>query len=108
MGAAVAEDLLGKLFTPEYLEDPSPVYADLREHAPLLWHPGIDSWVVSPFADCAMAIKDATRFACDERRVDGAAHETATIPTALQSLQSLHPPENGPLRQLLIEGLHAQ
>ncbi|HEU5155695.1 MAG TPA: cytochrome P450 [Streptosporangiaceae bacterium] len=101
-------DPLERLLTPAALADPSPVYSDLRDNAPVLWHEGIESWIVSRYSDCALVIKDVERYACDERRVKGAAKDTVELPVALQSLQSLDPPENGPLRHLLIEGLRAQ
>jgi cytochrome P450 len=104
----VVGDPLERLLTPAALADPSPVYTELRESSPVYWHPGIDSWIVSRFADCSVVSKDAQRFACDERRVKSAGHEGAQIPVSLQSLQSLDPPANGPLRHLLIEGLRAQ
>lgn len=105
---AAVDDPLERLLAPVALGDPSQVYADLRDNTPVFWHQGIDSWLVSRFSDCALVIKDADRYACDERRVAGAGHEAVEIPAALQSLQSLDPPANGPLRHLLIEGIRAQ
>ncbi|WP_169813928.1 cytochrome P450 [Actinomadura kijaniata] len=105
---AVVDDPLERLLTPAALEDPSAVYADLRDNSPVYWHQGIDSWIISRFDDCVLVMKDDARFACDERRFEGTASQSVGIPVELLSLQSLDPPESGPLRSLLARGLRAQ
>ncbi|MGK5557130.1 cytochrome P450 [Actinomadura kijaniata] len=105
---AVVDDPLERLLTPAALADPSAVYADLRDNSPVYWHQGIDSWIVSRFDDCLLVMKDDARFACDERRFEGTASQSVGVPAELLSLQSLDPPESGPLRSLLGRGLRAQ
>ena len=39
-------------------EDPYPVYAALREHDPVYWHPAEKSWMISRYSDVAASLYD--------------------------------------------------
>ncbi|GAA3756680.1 hypothetical protein GCM10022402_38860 [Salinactinospora qingdaonensis] len=86
---------------PVNLRDPYPTYALMREHAPVLWHDRMQCWVVSRYADCVAVLRDHDTFARDPRRVGEALSEPSL------SVQSLDPPELGPLRRLLMNAVHA-
>ncbi|SOB86012.1 cytochrome P450 [Streptomyces sp. 1331.2] len=84
---------------PSTLHDPYPVYARLRRHAPVHWHEALDCWVLTRYDDCLAVVHDHERFARDRRRVG------AELPAALESLQTLDPPEQIPLRRLYLAAL---
>ena len=46
----------------EVHEDPYPIYAQLREQAPVYHHPELDFWALSRHADVLAAFKDVERF----------------------------------------------
>jgi pulcherriminic acid synthase len=48
------------LLSEEFASDPYPTYRTLREHAPLFWHEGTRSYVLSRHADVERAFKDET------------------------------------------------
>ncbi|WP_458364011.1 cytochrome P450 [Amycolatopsis heterodermiae] len=60
--SAAADEALLSLATPAGLADPYPVYAKLREEAPVFRSEVYDSWVVSRFADCQPLLADGTNF----------------------------------------------
>jgi cytochrome P450 len=86
---------------PATLADPYPLYARLRQHAPILWHEGMKSWLLSRYADCVAVLRDHERFARDWRRVG------QSVPEPSLSVQSLDPPDQAPLRGLFLRSLHA-
>lgn len=45
-----------RLFQPEMVPDPYPVYARLRETDPVYWDPASSSWVLTRYADVASAL----------------------------------------------------
>jgi cytochrome P450 len=84
------------------LADPYPVYAALRSLEPVHWHETMQSWVLSRYRDCQMVLQDPEVFAADWRR----AGETVSEPWL--SMQTLDPPDHGPLRSLFTKALRAQ
>ncbi|GGZ55426.1 cytochrome P450 [Streptomyces inusitatus] len=46
------------ILSPEFAEDPYPVYRAMRESAPLLWHEPTQSYLLSRYADIERAFKD--------------------------------------------------
>jgi len=44
--------------------DTCPVFAELREHAPVLHLPEVDAWVVSRYDDVVAVVRDDVRFGC--------------------------------------------
>jgi len=78
----------------EVQNNPYPTYEWLREEAPIYFHEGMRSWVISRHSDCLRVLRDHTVFASDARRADDAA--VSDNP----SLQGLDPPQHTPLRQL--------
>lgn len=45
-------------FDPEVIDDPYPLYRELREHAPAYWSPTAGSWVLSRYDDVSTALQD--------------------------------------------------
>ena len=84
------------------LTDPYPLYAEMRERSPVLWHEQMRCWVLTRYRDCRDVLRDYDRFARDRRRVG------EEVPEFLHSVQSLDPPAQGPLRSLMINTLRAQ
>jgi cytochrome P450 len=86
----------------EMLADPHPAYRRLRENAPVYWHEGLQSWLLTRFSDCQEVLRDSATYAADFRRVG------MPTPDTLLSLQTLDPPEQTPLRHLGLNTLRAQ
>ncbi len=47
-----------RLFGPEMLEDPFPVYRQLRETDPVHWDDTVRAWIVTRYADVSAVVKD--------------------------------------------------
>ncbi|GGU48458.1 cytochrome P450 [Streptomyces violascens] len=88
--------------SPEALADPYPLYAKLRERQPIFWHDQMQSWVVTRYRDCREVLRNNELFARDGRRVG------QEVPEFQQSVQTLDPPTQQPLRSLFVNTLHAQ
>ncbi|MFG2298521.1 cytochrome P450 [Streptomyces sp. NPDC048603] len=87
---------------PATVNNPYPVLAALREQAPVSWHDGMSSWLVTRYADCTAVLRDHTVFARDRRRTG------STVPEASLSVQSLDPPDQARVRSLFMNALRAQ
>ena len=84
------------------LVDPYPVYAALRERSPIFWHETMNSWVLTRYRDCRDVLRNHEEYARDRRRVG------EDVPEFRQSLQTLDPPVQGPLRSLLTNSFRNQ
>ncbi|GAB3259231.1 cytochrome P450 [Kineosporia babensis] len=84
------------------LANPYPLLSDLRREAPVFWHEGMQSWVLTRYADCVRVLRDHQTFARDPRR------SGRDVPAESQSVQTLDPPEQGHIRSLFMNALHAQ
>jgi cytochrome P450 len=49
-------------FSPEFLADPYPIFADLRERHPVLYSEPIDHWMLSRYEDVRTALKDVEHY----------------------------------------------
>ncbi|UQA61793.1 cytochrome P450 [Polyangium aurulentum] len=87
---------------PGTLSDPYPLYAELRKNTPVFWHEQMQSWVLTRYRDCREVLRNYELFARDRRRVG------EDVPEFRQSVQSMDPPEQSPLRTLLLNSLRAQ
>ncbi|HEV2376845.1 MAG TPA: cytochrome P450 [Streptosporangiaceae bacterium] len=87
---------------PAMLEDPYPLYRALRESTPVFWHEQTQSWVLTRYRDCRDVLRDYDLFARDRRRVG------EDVPDFRQSVQTLDPPAQGPLRRLFVSSLREQ
>lgn len=73
MTGAVTDELLG----PGAAADPYPIYAGLREHAPVHWSPRHRAWLVTRYADVSAAFadkalsNDRVRPVLERRRAEG-------------------------------------
>nr|CEL18183.1 putative cytochrome P450 hydroxylase [Kibdelosporangium sp. MJ126-NF4]CTQ90587.1 putative cytochrome P450 hydroxylase [Kibdelosporangium sp. MJ126-NF4] len=95
-------DALYDPLSDQTLANPFPVYSRLRETRPVYWHEGMRSWVVSRYKDCMSVLLQHEVFAGDWRRVG------EEIPASSMSIQSLDPPEQRRIRQLVMNGFHEQ
>lgn len=98
MTGTIEYDPLGR----EALENPYPLYERLRESAPVFWHDGMQSWVLARYSDCRRVLREHEVFARDRRRIG------EDIPDFRQSVQTLDPPSQVPLRGLFLSSLRAQ
>src|ERR1700744_5418779 len=89
-------------FDPALLSDPYPYYAELRENHPVFWHEGMRAWVLTRYRDCREVLRDHETFARDRRRTG------EEVPGFSQSLPSLDPPAQGPLRRLIMSAFRSQ
>ncbi|MEU7050864.1 cytochrome P450 [Streptomyces eurythermus] len=85
--------------TPRMLQDPYPVYAQLRETDPAHWHEGLHAWIISRYDDCLRILRDVETFRSDFR-ITG--EET---PVQQLTLQTLDPPEHTNLRKVIASAL---
>lgn len=88
--------------SPLVLDDPYPVYAQLREHEPVHWHEEMRSWVLTRYADCHHVLRNHQLFARDWRKAG------ETLPESSFSVQSLDPPAQTSLRSLFVNALRGQ
>jgi cytochrome P450 len=86
---------------PAMLENPYPYYAELRQHHPVFWHEGLQSWVLTRYDDCRDVLENHGLFSRDRRR-------TAEVETGEETaLQTLEASRAGALRRLLMSALNA-
>lgn len=88
--------------SPEMLEDPYPVYAELQQHHPVFWHEKVGAWFVTRYDDCQAILKDAELFVRDPRRVGQASAESEG------DIQNLEARNQAELRRLIIGSIHSQ
>jgi cytochrome P450 len=98
----MSKDKIFDPLDPEVLADPFPAYKRLREFDPVYWHEGLNSWIVTRYADCVSVLDNSEIFANDFRRIG------IPTPTPILNLQTLDPPEQTPLRLFATSALHAQ
>jgi cytochrome P450 len=84
------------------IADPFPVFARLRQHAPVLWHEDLFAWVLSRYADCRRVLQDPVEFARDRAKLGPFARRAAAKGMAPHTLD---PPEQIPLRRALIAAI---
>jgi cytochrome P450 len=87
---------------PYTLLDPYPLFASLRRCTPVFWHEGMQSWVLTRYADCVFVLRDHQMFARDRRRIG------MTVPSESLSVQSVDPPDQARVRSLFMNALKAQ
>jgi cytochrome P450 len=47
-----------EILSPQFMQDPYPIYARLVEDFPLVWHEGLQAYIVTRFDDVATVLKD--------------------------------------------------
>ncbi|MFC4908216.1 cytochrome P450 [Actinomadura gamaensis] len=94
-----ASDPLRRLAEPAALRDPHPVFDELRSRAPVAWHDGLGTWLLTRHADCAAVLRDGARFASDPRRAG------IDMPPQAVSVQTLDPPGHTAARRPLVDAL---
>ena len=87
--------------------DPYPLYADLREDAPLYHNPDLDFWALSRHSDVKEAFRDSSRFSS----TDGVSLDaSASGPHARNAMSflAMDPPDHGSLRGLVSRAFTAR
>lgn len=59
MNAAEIED---QLLSPQFFENPYPLYATLRKEEPVYWSPKLSSWLITRHRDCLAMLKEPETF----------------------------------------------
>jgi cytochrome P450 len=80
-------------FAPEVKENPYPYYAWLRREHPVYYHPRLDFWVLSRYADVAAAGRDHETFSSAQ----GIGPDRMPLPTMITT----DPPDHTRLRKLV-------
>ena len=94
-------DLTPPLSDPDfYAGDPQPLYARLRDEAPVAWHEGLGFWAVSRHADVLAVSRDAETF-CSSRGIllMDLGRELPDVPGALLYVD---PPQHQRYRRLVL------
>ncbi len=95
------------LFSQAFLADPFPTFRRMREQHPMYWHPGINAWVATRYADIQAVLRDR-RFSSERGSLfaNGAPPHMAAELAACDRFLSLwmvflDPPRHTVLRSLL-------
>ncbi|MFJ7214617.1 cytochrome P450 [Amycolatopsis sp. NPDC098790] len=104
--SAAADKALLSLSTPTGLADPYPVYAKLREEAPIFRSEVFGGWVLSRFADCQAVLADGETFPVldaqwRDRHTPGW-RDNAAMALFADLLPWKNPPEHTRERRLLV------
>ena len=93
-------------FSSEVRADPYPVYARLREEAPLYRAPETDAWVLSRYEDVHFLLTHPESFSSDAMGAALAGMSGNRLPSsdAPRIVILLDPPHHGPMRSLLNRG----
>jgi cytochrome P450 len=83
------------------LDDPYPVFADMRRQCPVYWHEQMKSWVLTRYDDAKSVLRNHEVWARDWRRVGD------EVPSEFINMQSLDPPEVLPLRSAFVDASKA-
>ncbi|HZN13104.1 MAG TPA: cytochrome P450 [Acidimicrobiales bacterium] len=100
---SVAEAVRYDPYAYEVHEDPYPIYARLREEAPLYRNDDHDFWALSRYADVNAAFRDTARFSS----ANGVSIEpSASGPHAARTMSflAMDPPRHGRMRALVSRG----
>ncbi|MGW4891527.1 cytochrome P450 [Kitasatospora sp. NPDC004240] len=87
---------------PELIHDPYPTYSRMLTELPVHWHERMRSWVVVRHADCVRVLREHQTFARDPRRIG------EEVPEFRQNVQMMDPPEQAPLRRMLVGAMRSQ
>lgn len=87
----------------EIHEDPYPVYAELREHAPLYRNDRLNFWTLSRHADVLAAFKDTARFS-NRNGVSLDPDSRRSGASATMSFLAMDPPRHTRMRALVSRG----
>jgi cytochrome P450 len=105
-----AAPVLEDLGSPAFLADPYPVYARLREAAPVCWHEPWQGWVVTRYADALAVLQDHQHFSNAGRQSRMLSRLPPEVRAALQPLEDHYtqgglsnqdPPNHTRLRALI-------
>ncbi|WP_377352241.1 cytochrome P450 [Plantactinospora siamensis] len=90
------------------LEDPYPFYAGLQQRHAVLWSEGMQSWLVTRYAECRDVLNDHERFTQDRKQIGGTASEARQNLQASALSDGLDPAGEKALRRLIVNSIHSQ
>ena len=95
-----------EILRPEFLADPYPVYAQLRESAPIWRNAVLQGWVLTRYQDCAAVLRDHKTFSSDARHATSPLakfrlQQAAQVGLAGDSVIGRDPPVHTQLRALV-------
>lgn len=96
MSAAIVEFTLADLLKTEILENPYPVFRELREHVPVHWDASAARWIVTRYEDVSFVLKDQ-RFSAARLIGDGDAPVGMLLS---RQMLFMDPPDHTRLRSL--------
>ena len=90
-------------FDPRTRRDPYPLYAELREKAPLYWSKQLGAYIVSRYEDVAYALKNAALFSSEGVKISGRDRALLQFnsPTSVSNLLTSDPPLHTRMRGLV-------
>lgn len=99
-------------FSPEQLEDPYALFAELREHHPVVWHSGFQMWLITRYQDCCSILGDQ-RFGKEHGKVAAIQGLDEPVPEPIQTLVNMRdrwflrrdPPHHTRLKNLIRQAL---
>ena len=97
------------LLAPEVIENPYPIYQDMREHAPVYWDASLDRWFLTRYADVQAVLNHpqarAEKFNIDSSSLPPDVQSDVGMLYRLLSQQMLFrdPPEQTRLRALAVK-----
>lgn len=85
----------------EWLKNPYPHYAAIRDEAPVFWDSRLSAHLVTRHSDCLEVLRDAQAFATDPSRLG------RDVPATRRSIQTMDPPSNSGIRQISVASIRA-
>ena len=95
-----------EILSPEFLADPYPAYAQLRESAPVWRNAVLQGWILTRYQDCAAVLRDHKTFSSDARHATSPLakfrlQQAAQIGLAGDTVLGRDPPVHTQLRALV-------
>jgi hypothetical protein len=102
----------GPAFSAEQLEDPYALFAALREHHPVVWHPGLQMWLITRYHDACAVLGDR-RFGKEYGKVAAVQPLEEPVPEPIRTLVNMRdrwflrrdPPHHTRLKNLVRQAL---
>ena len=85
-------------FSPELLADPYPIYKKLRDEAPVSYHPKLNFWTLSRFADVMQALQKPRLYSSAQGIAVGMDPQTTNL---FEAVITMDPPRHTQMRTLV-------
>ena len=85
-------------FSPELLADPYPIYKKLRDEAPVSYHPKLDFWTLSRFADVMQALQKPRLYSSAQGIAVGMDSQMTNV---FDAVITMDPPRHTQMRTLV-------